>query len=119
MLFETGPVSFLFDDEKVAKAAQGYVTCLVAVPDAYQLVEKYRAMRPGLLILNAKGEKLSNAVLHHKECKPGYDPEWIPNAGKNAKGEDVNNLYEYPWVWNRDGMVTFLDKHGMDKTGTP
>jgi membrane-associated protease RseP (regulator of RpoE activity) len=39
------------------------VTCLVRVPEAYQLVRKHHAVRPGFLLLDADGRKRGSVAL--------------------------------------------------------
>lgn len=47
----------MFEDAALAQASRRFVTCLVRVPQAYALVRKYEAVRPGLLVLDAAGDK--------------------------------------------------------------
>ena len=47
----------MFEDAALAAAARRFVTCLVRVPQAYELVRTYEAVRPGLLVLDADAKK--------------------------------------------------------------
>jgi len=53
----------VFEDEELVALARRAVTCLVRVPEAYQLVRKHKAVRPGFLLLDAEGRKRGSVTL--------------------------------------------------------
>lgn len=58
MRFETGPVSSIVNDPKIVEKAARFTTVLVRVPEAYELVRKHSAVRPGFLFLDREGKSL-------------------------------------------------------------
>ncbi len=82
----------------VKNAAEGYVTQLIRVPEAYLLLRRFDTTRPGLLILDAEGRRVDSIDL-----RPALRGELKPEAvAKRLNAAKTKTPTERFWLKTDD-----------------